>query len=433
MLDIKFIRENKVPLEKTIKNKNINLDIDKLLAIDSRRVKLIQEVESLRSERNENFKGLKGKPDEATIQKGKELKEKIQKVEEELKEVEGTYEELMKLVPMIPSEDTPIGEDESGNVEVKRWNKKEGQDPDEFEFKIKDHIQLGLDLDLLDLERGVKTAGFRGYYLKNEGALMHFALMQYALEKMRSKGFVPMVPPTLVRGDVLFGSGHFPFDTDNVYVADSLLHTKEDANQENKYLVGTSEPSLLYYHAKETLKESDLPIKLVGYSQCYRSEIGSYGKDTRGIYRIHEFLKVEQVVVCKNSKEEAEKWHKQMLEFAEEFIQELGLPYRVLQICTGDMGAGKYKMYDVETWMPSRGSYGETHSASNLLDWQSRRLDLKIEDENGEKYYPYTLNNTVVASPRILIAIWENYQQSDGSIKVPEVLQKYIGKDTIKR
>jgi len=279
----------------------------------------------------------------------------------------------------------------------------------------------------------VKASGFRGYYLKNEGALMHLALMRYAIDKMLKYGFTLLIPPTLVRGEVLFGSGHFPFDTDNIYVVDSLSHTKQDTDQKQKYLVGTSEPSLLYYHANEILDEAALPIKFVGFSQCYRSEIGSYGKDTKGIYRIHEFMKVEQVLVCKNDKAEAEKWHQTMLKYAEEFLQELELSYRVIQMCTGDMGPGKYKMYDVETWMPSRNSYGETHSASNLLDWQTRRLNLKVKGTDGKKYYPYALNNTVVASPRILIAIWENYQQKDGSIRIPTVLQPYMGIDSIKR
>jgi seryl-tRNA synthetase len=215
---------------------------------------------------------------------------------------------------------------------------------------------------------------------------------------------------------------------------DSLKHTNEDdeaEGREKKFLVGTAEPSLLNYHRDEVLDESELPKRYAGYSQCYRSEIGGYGRDTKGIYRIHEFAKIEQVVITKNSYEESEKMHQEMLSYSEELLKSLKLPYRVIQLCTGDMGAGKYKMYDIETWMPSRDSFGETHSASNLGDWQTRRLNLRVKDKDGNKYFPHALNNTVVASPRILIAIWENYQNADGTITVPEVLREYVGIDVI--
>lgn len=435
MLDIKYIRDNTKAVKKAVELKNIKVDIDELLKLDKDRSALLMELESLRAERNQNAATIKigGKPDKKIIDKGRELKQKVQEKEEQLRNIDSKINLLMAMVPMVPSKDTPVGPDDSGNVEVRRWNNGSGKDPKAFDFQIKDHIELGEDLDLIDLERGVKASGFRGYYLKNEGALMHLALMRYAIDKMLKQGFKLMVPPTLVREEVLFGSGHFPFDTENVYVADSMLHTKQETDQEKKFLVGTSEPSLLYYHANETLEEEELPVKYVGYSQCYRSEIGSYGKDTKGLYRIHEFLKVEQVLICQNDMKVAEKWHQTMVEFAEELLQELKLPYRVIQVCTGDMGAGKYKMYDIETWMPSRDAYGETHSASNLLDWQANRLNLKVRGKDGKKYAPYTLNNTVVASPRILIALWENYQQEDGSIKIPEALVPYMGLEVIKK
>jgi seryl-tRNA synthetase len=264
--------------------------------------------------------------------------------------------------------------------------------------------------------------------------MMHMGLMMFGLKLMKQKKFELFIPPTIVKSDALWGSGHFPFDEENIYVIDSLKHTKENdtvEGKDKKYLIGTAEPSILNYRSGEVINESELPLKYAGFSQCYRSEIGGYGKDTKGIYRIHEFMKIEQVVICKNSYEESEKMHTEMLKYSEELLKALKLPYRVLKICTGDMGAGKYKMYDIETWMPSREGYGETHSASNLGDCQTRRLNIKIKAKDGKKYYPHALNNTVVASPRILIAIWENYQNEDGSITVPEVLREYVGVDVI--
>lgn len=439
MLDIKFIIENIDKVKKAAGDKNIKVDLERLMELDKQRVELTQILDALRAERNQNaevMKQAKGRPDQEVIEKGRKLKEEIQTAEENLDKIIPEYNQLMAMVPMVPSDNTPTGKDESENVEARRWYLKDGGNPPEFDFEIKNHMQLAQNLDLVDFSRGVKVGGFRGYFLKNEATLMHMGLMNLAMKLMVEKGFTPMVTPTIVNEDVLFGSGHFPFDTDNIFTVDSLIHVKKGENAEQnsetrKFLAGTSEPSLLSYHAEEILEEGDLPVKFAGFSPCYRSEVGSYGKDTQGIYRMHEFMKIEQVVICKNSVEEAEKWHKEMIGYAEELLQMLKLPYRLLQICTGDMGAGKYKMYDIETWMPGRGKFGETHSASNLLDWQSRRLNLRIKTRNGNKYYPFTLNNTVVASPRILIAILENYQQKDGSILVPEALQSYVGKEVI--
>lgn len=440
MTDIKHIVENPELYKKLVVQKNIKLDIDELLQVYNDRKDLLTEVEKLRKERNDNVEKIKtaeGKPPADLIEVGKELKTKIAQVEGKFAEVDEKYQRMIMFTPMYISEDTPVGKDDSENVEVRRWSPDagDGGDPVKPDFAQKDHIQLGEDLNLLDLERGVKTGGFRGYYLKNEGALMHMGLMMYGLKLMQSKGFETFVPPTIVKEDALWGSGHFPFDESNVYVVDSLGRTKDskedEESKERKYLIGTAEPSLLNYHRDEVLDESALPIKYAGFSQCYRSEIGSYGKDTRGIYRIHEFMKIEQIVICKNDIQESIEMHEMMLSYSEELLKALKLPYRVLQICTGDMGAGKYRMYDLETWMPSREGYGETHSASNLLDWQTRRLNIKVKGKDGKSYYPYALNNTVVASPRILIALWENYQNEDGSITVPEVLREYVGKDKI--
>jgi len=335
----------------------------------------------------------------------------------------------MVKVPTIPSPDTPVGKSEKENKEVYKW----GKIP-KFDFEPKNHIEIGRALDILDLEKGVKISGYRGYYLKNEGALLVMALMNWALQKMVSKGFSPFIPPTLVKSAALFGSGYFKgaeynSETDEIYqIATSDKEADGKTSKEKKFLIGTAEPSLLAYYSGDILKEEKLPIKICGYSQCYRSEIGSYGKDTRGLYRVHEFMKVEQVIICQADIPESDKLQEEMINISKEIHEELGLPYRQLQICTGDMGPGKYKMYDLEAWMPGLNRWGETASASNFLDWQSRRLNVKYIDKEGQKKYVYMLNDTVLASPRIFISILENFQQADGSVKIPKVLKKYMPK-----
>ncbi len=446
MLDIKFIRENADKLKETVKNKRINLDIDRLLELDSKRRDLKTELEGLQATKNQASKEIPKLPDDQKKVKLLEMKEvdsKASEVKLALSQVEPEFNELMYLVPNIPSPETPIGPDDSGNIPWRYWSPalgdldakdldKAAQVPTKFSFPVKDHVDLGVSLGLLDLEAGVKTSGFRGYYLKNEAVLMHYGLLWHAMKKMQEKGFNLMVPPVLGREFAYFGSGHFPFGKAEQY----QVLTEEDIKNgvsEPTYLAGTSEPSLLAYYSDKTLEEKDLPIKVCGISPCFRGEIGSYGKDTKGIYRIHEFMKVEQVVLCKADIFESDKWLEDMRDIAQEILKDLKLPHRVLNICTGDMGAGKYKMYDIETWMPARNSYGETHSDSNLTDWQARRLNIKYKTQDGKTKHVFTLNNTVVASPRILIAIWENFQQEDGSILVPEILRPYVGKDVIKR
>lgn len=442
MLDIKFIKENKDEIKKAIVNKRVDLDLEKLLAADEERVKILQEIESLNAEKNkinDLIRGAKDKEERQNIiEKGKEVKSKIDALEPKFKQAQKEFDLLMVKVPVIPSVDTPIGKSEDENVEVYRWGDELKFSALGGEFKPKDHIELGKSLDILDLERGNKVAGFRGYYLKNEGAQLVMAMMFWAFNKMVKKGYAPMIPPTLIKGQALFGSGYFKGleyndEADEVYqIASSDKEADGAASRDKKFLVGTAEPSLLAYYSDEVLKEEMLPLKMTGYSQCYRSEIGSYGKDTKGIYRVHEFMKVEQVVFCKDDKKEAEKLQDEMLGISKEMLEELGLPYRQLAICTGDLSAGKYRQYDIETWMPANNWYRETGSASIFLDWQSRRLNVKFADKEGNKKYVYMLNNTALASPRILIAILENYQQADGSVKIPEVLQEYVGKEVIK-
>jgi seryl-tRNA synthetase len=428
MLDIKFIKENKEAVAEAAKNKNIDLNLDKLLSIDEKRRELMTELDKIRADRNELAKSAKGeRPTEKQIKQGKELKEKAGELENELNKINLEYQDLMVQVPTITAKDVPVGKDENENVEAER----EGE-PTKFDFEPKDHIQIAKDLDIIDFERGAKVSGYRGYYMKNEGASLQMALMMYALDQLIQKGFTLMIPPTLVKEYVLFGSGYFAGknfneEVDEVYkIANKEIEADGKSNKEDKFLIGTAEPSLLAYHSKEVLDKKQLPLKFCGFSPCYRSEIGSYGKDTKGLYRVHEFMKVEQVCLCEANVTEAEKIHQEMLEISKEFHRALGLPYRVLEICTGDMSAGKYRMYDLEVWMPSRNGYGETGSASNFLDWQARRLDVKYKDDNGDKKYVYMLNNTAIPSPRFIIAILENFQQADGSVVIPEILRKYM-------
>ncbi len=428
MLDIKFVKENKEAFKKAIKDKNIDLDLEELLQVDKKRVQLLQEIESLQAEKNKlNAEIAQAENKKVIIAKGSEIKKELAKLEPKYKEIKNRFEDLMVRVPTIPSKDTPVGKDDADNVEIDRWG-----DKPKFDFEPKTHIEIGKKLDILDLEKGAKVGGYRGYYLKNEGVSLVMGVMMYAVSKMIEKGFAPMIPPTLVKEFALFGSGYFKGreydgETDEIYqVATSDKEADGSKSKEKKFLVGTAEPSLLAYYSGEVLEEKDLPIKVCGYSQCYRSEIGSYGKDTKGMYRVHEFMKVEQVVISKASIEESDKLQKEMVNISREMHEELGLPYRVLQICTGDMGAGKYKMFDLEAWMPGLKRWGETGSASNFLDWQARRLNVKYKDKNGNKKFAYLLNNTALPSPRIFIAILENYQQADGSVVVPEVLRKWM-------
>lgn len=446
MLDIKYVRDNVDIVKKAITDKRVDLDLDQLLDLDAKRRTLLAEVEGFQATKNTFSKELPTLSEEdkkAKLLEMKELDSRQTEMAGQLREIESKYNRLMLLVPNIPSPESPIGKDDTENIPWSYWSpdlghvdpketEKVAQVPTQFDFEIKDHAALGRELDLIDTERGVEVSGFRGYYLKNEAVMLQYGLFQYALEKLHSKGFTVMQTPTLVREFALIGSGHFPAGKAEVYQVGNAANI-ESEDKEKTYLAGTSEPSLIAYYANQILDEAQLPIQVCGISPCYRSEVGSYGKDAKGIYRVHEFMKVEQVIICKANNNEGDSWLEKLREISEEILQELKLPYRVLNICTGDMGAGKYKMYDIETWMPARGSYGETHSDSNLTDWQARRLNIRYRTADGTIKYAYTLNNTAVASPRILIALLENYQQADGSVKIPEILQKYVGTEIIKR
>jgi len=417
MLDINFIRKEPDVLKDSLKKRGLDERvIDDILKVDESRRKLIQEIDLLRSARKKT----------KDIREGTDIKVKIKDLESKLATLEKEFESLMIKIPNILAPDTPIGKDDKENVVVSQ----NGKLP-EFDFTPKTHIEIGKELDILDLERGVKVAGFRGYYLKNEGAMLALSLMFYALNKMIEKGYTPIIPPTLVKEFALFGSGYFKDlkynpKTDEIY----QVNTEDE---EKRFLVGTAEPSLLAYYANEILEEKDLPIKLCGFSQCYRSEIGSYGKDTKGIYRVHEFMKVEQVVLSKADIKESDKLQQEMVSITEEIHRDLELPYRLVRICSGDLSLGKYKQFDYEVWMPGLNRWGETGSASNFLDWQARRLNIKYKTASGEKKYVYMLNNTALPTPRPIIAILENFQQKDGSVIIPEKLQKYFGKTKISK
>lgn len=437
MLDIQFIKDHQQAIAEAAKNKGSDFDVKKLLAKYNERVTLLQEIEELKSLKNDINDLISSAKTEKErteiIAKGKEIKEKLNKKEPLLESAQQEYDVLMAQAPNIVSPDTPIGKSDADNVVMGEFGVKP-----EFDFAPRTHIELGKILDIIDLERGVKVAGYRGYYLKNEGALLVMGMMLYAIQKMISKGYAPMIPPTLVKGFSLFGSGYFKgleYDggVDEIYKIDTGDKDADgNLSKESKFLAGTAETALLAYHSGEILEEKYLPLKLAGFSQCYRSEIGSYGKDTKGMYRVHEFMKVEQVILTSADIEMSNKLQDEMLTISEEMHRELGLPYRKLQICTGDMSAGKYRSFDLEAWLPGMNRYGETGSASSFLDWQARRLNVKYKDaKTGEKKYVYMLNNTALPSPRILIAILENYQRADGSVVVPEVLRPFVGKDLI--
>lgn len=409
MLSINFIKENKEKIIQAAKNKNREIDLEKILKLDEEKRKLLQEVQKFRHQRNLLAKQkLTGEVRE----KGKKIKEEIKIREERLRVLEKELDNLLSFIPNVPLSEAPIGKDSSSNRVVKTW----GKIP-QFDFKPKSHIELGQSLDIIDFARGTKISGFRGYFLKNEGAILHFALLWYVFNKLVNKGYTPIIAPAIVKRFTLFGAGQFPWGEQDVY----------RLNDEDAYLAGTAEQPVTAYYSEEVLKEEELPKKIVAFSSCFRKEAGSYGKDTKGLYRLHEFWKVEQVIIAKNDLEEARRLHEELQRNCEEILEELNIPYRRVILCTGEMGEPQIFKYDTEVWMPYRGGYGEVMSNSIMGDFQTRRLNIKYQTEEGKVKYCFSLNNTAVASPRILIAILENYQQKDGSVVVPKILQPLVG------
>ncbi|MBC8465327.1 MAG: serine--tRNA ligase [Parcubacteria group bacterium] len=418
MLDIKFIRENKDIVIAGAKKKHVDVDIEALIVADDKRKVLVSETEEMKAQQNVVSKEIAtlGDSERSTkIAEMQELKEKIQAKEDELKEVMKTWQVLMLQVPNVPDMSVPEGNDDADNTEIRTW----GEKPD-FAFAPKNHIDLMLAHDMIDLERGAKVSGFRGYFLKNDGAKLSMALWQYAQEHFGAKGFTPMVVPSLVRRESFLGTGYLPQSEEDLY-----------KTQDGEFLSGTGEVATMGYHMDETLSREELPKKYLSFSPCFRREVGSHGKDTKGLIRVHEFFKWEQVVLCEASHEESVRMHEELTHNAEEFIQKLGLPYHVVVNCGGDLGLGQVKKYDIEVWVPSEETYRETHSSSYFHDFQTRRLNIRYRDEEGMLRFVHSLNNTAIATPRILAAIIENNQQEDSSIIIPEALRPYMGKDVI--
>ncbi|MCR4274865.1 MAG: serine--tRNA ligase [Candidatus Campbellbacteria bacterium] len=422
MLDINFIRENKDVVIAGAQKKHVKVDIEVLLALDDSRRALTKEIDDMRAQQNAvSEKMPNASVDERAelIAQMKPLKETLQKKEEEIKIVVEQWRLLMLQVPNVPDMSVPEGNTDADNQEVRVWG-----DKPKFDFEPKGHIELMENLDMVDFERGTKTAGFRGYFLKNAGAELSFALWQFVFNHFMHKGgFTPIIAPSLVKREPFVGTGYLPQSEEDLYKA-----------QDEMYLAGTAEVPTMAYYMDEVVERSELPIKFFAFSPCFRREAGSYGKDTTGIVRVHEFFKFEQVVLCEASHEESVKHHEALTTNAEELLQALQLPYHVVINCSGDLGLGQVKKYDIETWVPSEGKYRETHSSSYFHDFQTRRLNTKYRDADGKLQYAHSLNNTALATPRILVPLVENYQNADGSITIPEVLRPYMnGKEKISK
>ena len=417
MLDLAFIRKHPDIVKEAARVKYNTLDIDYLLDVDRRVLEVQRQVEEARTEQNKISKRIqqagKDKAErDALIVEGKQLAEQIKAMEPRLHELEEERYQLLLLVPNIPDPSSPIGKDESDNVPIRYWGEKPS-----FDFEPLDHYALMQKLDVVDIERAVKIAGARSYSLKGDAARLELALMNFAMDRIARKGFTPLIVPAMARDFCFIGSGQFPKGRVQVYAI----------GDEELFLVGTAEVSITGMYKDEILRAEDLPLTFVGFCPCFRKEAGTYGKDTRGVFRIHQFNKIEQYVISKADHQESVRWHEQLIRNAEELVQELELPYRVVNVCTGDMGDGKVGMYDLECWIPSEGRYRETHSCSYFHDWQARRVNIRYRDEDGKVKFVHTLNNTALASPRILIPIFEVHQQPDGSVRIPAALRPFMG------
>ncbi|MEN6427162.1 MAG: serine--tRNA ligase [Phycisphaerales bacterium] len=416
MIDIKLIRDNPDLYIQAARNKRIDADIPRLLEIDGRLRDIKARLQEIATEKNRVGKSipkLSGPEKEAALASLAGLKPQEEQLEQESKALQPQFDARLLEVPQPADPDVPVGKDDTENVEVRR----EGE-VRPFGFEPKDHVQLGLGLDMIDIERGVRLAGTRNYFLKGDGALLHWAVLRFAVDFMVQRGYTPMAVPLLMRDEAMRGTGYYPGAEEQTYRME-----RDELN-----LVGTAEVPLTAYRMGEILQEEELPLKSVGLSSCFRREAGAAGKDTYGLYRIHQFDKVEQVVVCRNDVEESNKYHAEILANSEGVMKALGLPYRVVVVCTGDLGRGQAKKYDIEAWMPSRKSYSETHSASKFHEFQARRMNLRYKDSKTKKnLYCHTLNNTVIASPRVLIPLMEMHQNADGSITIPQALRPYMG------
>lgn len=415
MLDIKFIRENKNIVQAGANKKRVVIDIDKLMALDDERLKVLKEVEDLRAEvnkvSNEISRDQESSAKMQLIEEMRVVKEDIKKKEEKLKATTEEWQKIMLQVPNVPDMSVPEGESDAENQEIKVW----GEKPI-FDFEPKDHVEIMNALRMVDFERGTKVHGFRGYFLTNDGAKLSFAIWNYAMDFFSSRGYSPVIPPVIVKKQNLYGTGHLPGDVEDYYMT-----------QDGDALAGTAEIPLTGMFAGEILDKKDLPKKYLGFSPCFRREAGSHGKDVRGLIRVHEFYKMEQVVLCEANHETSVKFHDEINRNAEEFIESLGIPYHTVVNCGGDLGLGQVKKYDIELWVPKENKYREISSASYFHDFQCRRFGIRYKDEAGKIHYAHSLNCTAIPTPRILVSMVENNQQKDGSVLIPEVLQKYMG------
>jgi seryl-tRNA synthetase len=414
MIDINLIRAQPDLFRAAIKRKRIDLDLDQLLEWDKVRRDLQFQVEAVRKQRNALSDSIKNAKDD---ERAKLIKEshgvalELRLLEPKLRLANERYAELMLMVPSLPADSVPDGASDHDNVEVRRW----GEIP-AFDFPALDHLEIARLRKLALFDEAREIAGSSAYALIGDGALLELAILRFALDFVVGRGFSPVLPPLLVNEEAMTGTGYFPIGKENAY----------SLERDQLFLVGTSEVGLVALHRGQTLRAEDLPLRYAGLSTCFRREAGAAGRDTRGLYRVHQFQKVEQVVIAASDRELVAQEHEQLLKNAEEILQALALPYRVVSVCAGELGLGQVQKHDIETWMPSRNAYGETHSCSTLADFQSRRLNIRYQSRGQEKLYVHTLNNTAIASPRILIAFLENHQNADGSINIPEPLRPYL-------
>lgn len=422
MLDIKFIRENKDFVALAAKKKHIDFDVEELLSVDDARREVLQAVEEKRAEQNsytEKISRSKNPSDrDDMIEQMRGLKEERERAEGKLKGITEKWQRLMLRVPNVPDMSVPEGKDDKSNQELRTWGEKPY-----FDFEPKSHVELMREHDMADFERGAKAAGFRGYFLKNDGALLSFAVWNFVRDMLvEGSDFKPMMVPSLVKREAFFGTGYLPQGEEDLY-----------KTQDGDYLAGTGEVATMAYYMDEILDYNVLPIKILGFSPCFRREAGSYGKDTRGLIRVHEFFKLEQVVLCEASHETSVMYHEELTANSEHIMQRLNIPYRVVANCGGDLGLGQVKKYDIEAWVPSEKAYRETHSSSYFHDFQARRLNIRYRDRDGKLRFVHSLNDTAIATPRVLVAILENNQRKEGTIVIPEALEKYMGKKLISK
>ncbi len=420
MLDIKFIRENKDVVAAGAKKKHINFNVDELILVDDERRATLLRVEEKRAKQNAVSEKIpKATPEEKAtlLAEMKVLKEDLQKDDEALREIVKKWQLLMVQVPNVPDMTVPDGDDDADNQEIKKWGEQ-----NTFSFPAKNHIDLMTDLDMADFEKGAEVAGFRGYFLKNGGAMLSFAIWNYARDFWMKRGFQFMIAPSLVRKQTMYGTGYLPQGEEDLY-----------KTQDDDYLAGTGEVSAMSYFADTIIDAKKFPIKVLAFSPCFRREAGAHSKDTKGLIRVHEFFKLEQVVLCEANHGTSAALHEEINRNTEEFIESLGIPYHTVVNCGGDLGLGQVKKFDIELWVPGEKTYREISSASYFHDFQTRRLNIRYRDADEKLRFAHSLNCTAIPTPRILVSLVENFQQADGSIKVPEVLVPYMGKEFIKK